>query len=253
MAQAENIRNEVFMIRAYEMDSRGKASIQSICNYFNEIAGNHARALGVSIETLFEKKKTWILSRLHLSIMRYPLWREEMRIETWPSGAEGLYALRDFLIFNQNGETIGKGTTSWMMLDLIKRRPIVMPDFIKAIKIPERNRAINDEFDKLPTLEKIDEEKQFYVRLSDLDINQHVNSVNYIEWAVETIPIEIWKSQRVADLEISFRAETNYGDRIISQTQHLEKGKKNVFLHKLLRESDQREVAYLRTQWAEGL
>jgi acyl-ACP thioesterase len=139
------------------------------------------------------------------------------------------------------------------MLDLIRRKPIIMPDFIKSIEIPKRERAINDSFDRLPKLEKMDNVKHFYVRLSDLDLNQHVNSVNYVEWAVETIPLEIWQKQRVSDLEISFRAETNYGDRIISQTQHIEASEKNIFLHRLLRESDQREVATLRTKWAEDL
>lgn len=253
MSQTANIKNEVFQIRAYEIDSRGKASVQSLCNYFNEIAGNHAQALGVSIETLFAKKKTWILSRLHVNIKRYPIWREEIRIETWPSGVSGMYALRDFLIFDGQEQIIGKATTSWMMLDLIKRKPIVMPDFIKSIEIPKKERAINDKFDRLAKLKKIDDEKHFYVRLSDLDLNQHVNSVNYIEWAVETIPLKIWQKQCVSELEISFRAETNYGDRIISQTQHIEKKQKNIFLHKLLRESDQREVAILKTSWVEDL
>jgi medium-chain acyl-[acyl-carrier-protein] hydrolase len=245
----ENVFIDDYTIRSYEIDSFGKVSVLGICNYLQDIAGNHAARLGVSVEHLFMRKMTWVLSRLHIRVYKYPLYKEEIRIETWPSGVHGRFALRDFQIFDKNNSLIGDATTSWMLIDFNTNKPISMPDFITNIKIPNRNRAIDDPFEKIPVLEEVHMEKNFNVRLSDLDINQHVNNVNYIEWAVETIPLEIWQKYRLSELEISFRAESNYGDRIISQTQHIEKNNKQIFLHRLLRQSDKREVALLKTQW----
>jgi len=48
-----------------------------------------------------------MLSRFFLQIHSYPCWRDELIIQTWPSGAERFFALRDFIIFNSRKEIIG--------------------------------------------------------------------------------------------------------------------------------------------------
>jgi len=241
----KNEMTERFRIRSYEMNAAGVASVQTICNYLQEIASLHAARLGVAVDVLFKKNLTWVLSRLHLKMDHYPTWGDEVIVETWPSGMKGLFATREFIVYDYRQNKIGLATTSWMILDLKKQKPIKMPDFIEAIDIPEYPRAIDDDFKKLPPLIRSDAEKQFNVRYSDLDINQHVNNVNFIEWAIESVPPEIFKKKRMTDLEIGFRAESRYGDRIIARTQV----EKDRCLHNLLRQHDQREVALVRTRW----
>ena len=239
------IHSENFTVRAYEMDASGKASVITICNYLQEIAGNHATELGVAVDQLFKKNMTWVLSRLHVQIDRFPFWREKIRLDTWPSGRYGKFATREFLIFDQKDQLIVRGTSSWMILDLKNLRPITMPDFMLKIPIPDRERAINDKFNKLPLPVKPRFEKQFSVRLSDLDINQHVNNTRYIEWALESIPLEIWQENQLSGLEIIFRAETKYGERVVVQTEQAN----HTFYHQILSDKDNRSLAVLRSIW----
>jgi medium-chain acyl-[acyl-carrier-protein] hydrolase len=246
-----NVYRESFKIHSYEMDSQGRVSLQALCNYLQEIAGNHAQELGVSVQTLFKQNLTWVLSRLHVEINKYPFWKDAVVIETWPFGVEGKYALREFILQNREGSEIGRATTSWMLLDIVKRRPVTIPDFIKDLRPSEPRRALPDGFEKLPLPVDISLHKEFEVRLDDLDINNHVNNVSYIEWAVETIPKEIWQRKRVHRLEISYRAESRYGDRIVSQTQQLTHQGPICFLHRLSRDSDGKELAVVRTEWSD--
>jgi len=245
-----NIHEEIYSIRSYEIDFRGRISIQSICRYLGEAAGNHAAELGASVEAMWNKKMTWVISRLHLHMQKYPGWRETVRIETWPSGRENLFAIRDYRISSGQGEVIGNATTSWMVIDLARKKPVPLPDFVTQIPIPDVPRALYDPFEKLPDPGNADLNRTFEVRLSDLDINQHVNFVNYIEWAVETVPAETRNDFRLEELEVSYRAESRYGDRIISGIQRSGQGNRQVLLHRLLRESDRKEVAVLRTGWS---
>ena len=241
------IHREEFIVRAYELDAQGRASVPTICNYLQEAAGRHATILGVAVDHLFKKNLTWILSRLHVHFTAFPQWREKVIVETWPSGREGKYGTRDFLILNKNGEILVRATSSWMMLDLKSLRPIVMPDFMHDIPIPDRDRAINDSFAKLTQPGKSDSEKQFDVRLHDLDINRHVNNVKYIEWTLESIPIDVWNLKIIKGLEISFRSETKYGERIRVQTEN----NANIFLHRIVSEQDRRILALVKTHWRE--
>lgn len=251
MSSLTNTYTETFKIRAYEVDVTGRATSLTIGNFLQEIAGNHAGELGVSVDKLFSKKLTWVLSRLHFKMISYPFWREEISITTWPSDAYGKYATRDFELFNSKKELIGQATTSWMLIDLTKMKPITMPEFITSIDLPKRNRAINDKFDKLPRVENAELQKKYNVRLSDLDINQHVNNVNYIEWAIETIPIEVSQRFQLSQFEISFRAESKYGDSVISIAQEIEKNGQKTYLHNLTKSDSALELAAARSIWTE--
>jgi acyl-ACP thioesterase len=227
------------------MDAQGKATVATICNYLQEAAGTHATALGVGVTQLFKKSMTWVLSRLHVKVNRYPHWQEKITLETWPSGLMGKFATRDFLIYDEKQNIIITATTSWMLIDFKKMRPITMPDFIQAVLIPPRARALDDDFPRLPTPKNINYEKQFDVRLSDLDMNQHVNHVKYIEWALESVPLSEWKKRELEEVEITFRSETKYGSGIFVQTEK----RQNTFLHRVICETDQRELAVSRTHW----
>jgi medium-chain acyl-[acyl-carrier-protein] hydrolase len=239
---------EAFRVRTYEVDPAGCASIQTLCNYLQEAAGNHARQLGVSMEQMEGQNLTWVLARLHVEVNRYPRWKDTVEVETWPSGFEGLYARREFIVENGSPEPLLKATSAWLLVDIRRRRPVRIPEFVTAIVSPRQQRALDDTFSDLPGLNQAEHERRFHVRYSDLDLNQHVNNVRYIEWAVETLPLEIIRNRHLARIEVAFRAETNYGDVVTGQAQQLNDSPLT-FAHRVLREADGRETALVRTVW----
>lgn len=244
----ENTFQIQLQIRSYEIDSKGKIKISAMLNYLQEAASQHAARLGASVLDLFPKDLTWVLSRYHVIIFNYPSWNETITINTWPSAKEKLFALREFEILDQKNERCAIATSSWMLLDFKKKQPVRPQDHLP--NFPHRSeRIIEDNFDPLPSPEKIDIELPFRVRTSDLDLNQHVNHVCYIEWALETVPAEILKKYRPVELEISFRGEAFYGDRIFSQTQILENDSPASFLHQIISEKNGKELTRLKSTW----
>ena len=237
-----------FQIRSYEVDARGKIKLATMLNYLQEIASEHAARLGASMVDLFPRNLTWVLSRYHIEIFDYPSWGQIVQINTWPSAKINLFALREFEILNENNEKLALATSSWMLLDFKKKQPVRPEEHLN--KYPHRaERAIADDFDPIPKIEKADLELPFRVRISDLDINQHVNHVSYIEWALETLPADILKQHQPIKLEIAFRGEAFYGDRVLSRTQLLENDQQPSFLHQIVREKDNKELTRLRSKW----
>jgi medium-chain acyl-[acyl-carrier-protein] hydrolase len=230
---------EKFRIRAYEVNLKGYLSVASMCNYLQEAAGNHATVLGVGVAQLFKEKLTWVLSRFHLQVDRYPFWGEELMVETWPSVVGTMHAVRDFHLLDKDKNIIARASSSWMMLDLKQRKAIKLPESVVNFHADGSRRALEDNFDQLPAPQNIELENRFAVRYSDLDVNGHVNNVRYIEWASEVIPAEFRKSKQLHRLEIAFRAEANYGDHVLVKGQT--DGDK--VIHRILRESDSRELA----------
>ena len=246
MSSSDRIWNETFRVRSYEAGSDGCASILSICNYLQEAAGNHAFALGVAIDQLAVQNLSWVLSRLRVRMDAYPKWREEVRITTWPCGVERLFAHRDFEIFGADDRRLGVATSAWLLLDIRKRRPARMLDIVRDFAVTDRPRAFGGDLGaRLAPPPRADVERAFRVRLSDLDVNRHVNNVNYIEWAVETVPPG---AGTLIDLQVEFLAESLSGDEVISRCS----GDGHVYQHELVRSSDGKTLALVRTEWRAG-
>ena len=88
----------------------------------------------------------------------------------------------------------------------------------------------------------------FAVRYSDLDINQHVNNVNFVEWVIEGVPSATLSASVPAELEINFLAEAFHNDQILA-TCSPQNSDNTEFLHSLTRRHDGRELARARTKW----
>jgi len=240
---------EDFKIRAYEAGINGRVSIQAITNFLLESASNHAAHMDVSVKQLFELNLTWVLSRFHVRMKAYPYWPEIIRVETWPAVKDSFYAIRDFRLLDAKGKEIGVASSSWMMIDFKKRKPVALPEFVDDLENKEAGRTLDDSFERLPVVKSPENEKQFFVRLGDLDVNRHVYSVHYVSWCLETAPPEIWKDYLLTDIEINFRAESVYGDRIISQNQIHKTDEKLDIIHQLRREQDGKELTRMRSKW----
>ena len=234
-----------FIVQSYETDLRGFARPVALLNYLQSAAGEHASLLGVAVTDLRKSGHTWVMSRLHLAMERYPRGAGSVRIKTWPSGRGTLFTTRDFELFDPDGALLGTATTSWAVLSLKTRRPVKLSGVLPLYPIIEK-RALLDTFSTLPQLEVSELDLCLPVLRGDLDTNRHVNNTVYAGWALETIPEEIDSTCRLADLEIAFRAEALYGDTIVARTARTDEA---CYLHRIENAGDGRELARLRTRW----
>jgi len=245
-----NIWRENYQIRSYEVDCRNRLSILSLFSFMQEAASKHAGALGVSIHQLHAENYTWLLSRLKIKIAAYPGWNDPIQVNTWPSGTQQLFALRDFKMNGTDHQTIAAAISAWLVIDLQKRRPVRIAPFVERLKPIEGSHILDDRLDKLPALSNPAHEKSFVVRYSDLDINQHANNVKFVEWLVEGVPAGTLNTLVPSEFEINFLAEAFYNDKIIA-TCGSQNSENTEFLHSLTRQQDGRELARARTKWRE--
>lgn len=239
---------ESFQVRTYESDHRGLVRPVAILNYLQEVAGTHAERLGFSVNNLLSRGLTWVMSRSHVRFSSDPGVGERLLVRTWPSGRRGLHAMREFEVFDGSSQLVAAGTSSWVIVDVESKRPVRIEKVIPSYP-PAARRALDDDFAALPVLTEADHELPFRVRLGDLDINQHVNNVVYAGWALEALPEPWQQSHRPAAIEIAYRSEAFFGDRIISRAQACPVGDASGFLHQLVSEADGRELTRLRTFW----
>jgi len=243
----ENILRKSYAIRSYEVNAGGRVSIPSIFNLLQDAASSHALKLGVSVPQLLAGNYTWVLSRIYLKMNQYPGWGDTIQVHTWPSGIQRVFALRDFDI-HQDGGTIGSCVSAWIIIDAANRRPVRPTSFTRQLNPVDRQHVLTHPLGKLTPLKTPQIEKRFSVRYRDLDINQHVNNVSYIEWLLEGIPGIAENDRFLSELEVNFLGEALYGDRVMARCcPQDEKGMR--IAHDVLSETDGRELIRARTIW----
>lgn len=240
-------RREPFLVHGYEVDAFGLLTAPALAGYLQEIAGHHAEELGVGMEALRARGQAWVLGRQRLQILRPVAEGERLEIETWPSGANRLAALRDFAVRREDGEVVARAVTAWFVLDLATRRPLRPDRVLDPALHPEREHALPPPEPRLPGVGAAEREARFPVRYADIDRLLHVANACYVGWALEAVPEETWRTRRLASLETLYLAETR-GGAVLSRAARAGDGE---FHHAVVREGDGRELARLRTGWVE--
>jgi medium-chain acyl-[acyl-carrier-protein] hydrolase len=203
-----------FRVRSYEVDIHQKAGVSAICNYFQEAAGIHADHLNFDITHLIENGLTWVLYKMHVRIDRNPVRWQDIEVETWPSPGDGLRAFRDYILRDQDGDRMGVAVSQWMVLDLKSRRPVRIPKEILKLGLEGEDHTLEPGKAPLKSLEADSAELITIAGSSDLDMNNHVNNVKYIDWMTGYLPVETRDGMSCREIEIQYVAEAMEGDPI---------------------------------------
>ena len=236
---------EFFSARRHEMGRDRLMRIQSLCNCMEEAAGSHADKLGVGVARLAEDGLAWVLAKLRLNLRRRPAAGESVIVETWPVSVERLQFRRDFIIRDGNGGPLATAVTQWVVMGLASRRVERFPAHIAAL-VPDNPPLAQENGDiRIPAAADPRPGPAFPVRLADIDQNQHVNNVRYIDFILEN-SLVAGKDDEPGQLELIFRAESRRGDVIrcaCSPDEH----DPHSLIHSLTRQSDGQELVRART------
>jgi medium-chain acyl-[acyl-carrier-protein] hydrolase len=235
-------------VRTYECDPQGRLRLESLLNYFQDSAAEHAERLGAGVIALIQRNLTWVLSRYHVRVFRYPSWKETVELATWPGLSQGLFSLREFEIRDGKGSLLAAASSSWMLIDLKTKRPVSPGERLGPYPRDPR-RAVEAGFEPLPIVGPADIEQSFRVRLSDLDWNRHVNHVATIAWAMETPEPVFLEKHQAAEIEVDFRGQAFFGDTAVCRLERLSSGPDPLTLIQITKEGDGKELARLRILW----
>jgi medium-chain acyl-[acyl-carrier-protein] hydrolase len=248
-----------YVVRSYESDAEGKASLPTLCRFFQESAWHHAESMRLGYAHLAERGVFWVLSRLSVRMTRYPLWGERVRVRTWASGLDRLFALRDFTVANEQGEIICAAVSGWLVLGEATRKPQRPEKLFEGAAVLTRIRAFEGGPEKIPALDRPEKGPAVTARYGDIDMQGHVNNARLAEWILNGFPAETHRKHRVSRFSINFLAECSCGDCVSVQTERAAGGGESspivgaadggAYLVNILRESDGREICRAMVTW----
>ncbi|RDV12548.1 acyl-ACP thioesterase [Pontibacter diazotrophicus] len=237
-----------FAIRSHEIDYRGQATLPALISYMHEAAWDNTVTLGISMYDLLRHDMTWVLQRMRIEMFRYPKHSEKITVATWASGRERIFMHRDFRIYSADQELLGQATSVWLVMDMVKRQLVSLPEFITALEVVPTEEPLPFAKGKLPQLQEATYEEQIPVRWHDIDLNRHVTNTRYLQWALDTLPTELLEQKQLREIDIIFRAESVLGDTVISAVAPADED--GVYLHKLSSQETGKELVQAKSAWS---
>jgi acyl-ACP thioesterase len=234
-----------FTVGLHEAGPGGNIKIPSIFNYLQTTTGAHANSIGFGGADILQKGYSWVISRYRLSILKLPFLFEKFTVTTWRFGEIHHYAIREFLVTDKEENVIMKGTSSWILLNIFEKKPVVPSRLFPGYPL-DTERALDDDFPSIKKIENPETEKEFAVRRSDLDMNNHVNNSIYTSWIIETGE-DMNEGKKLKDITLNFRGEARYGHTVISLAERADEG--SPIIHKLTCKDTGKELTRGITIW----
>ncbi len=218
-----------FTVRYSEVNKFGIIKLQSVFDYLQQTAAEHANALGCGMHNLYKLGMMWVLSKMSVRI--YGSFRPEQKITicTYPSGVERLFFRREFEISDaETNEVLLHSSSYWLLLDAEKLRPLrrdVLKD--KALENPDLPIFI-PEFPAAPDFNDMQIISSTPVRFSQMDINQHLNNSQYAALTEDAIFEKMQSEFTVKEINVSFLQAQKYPDVITNTIEIKESGDFNL-------------------------
>ncbi|NJN28201.1 MAG: hypothetical protein HC819_20640 [Cyclobacteriaceae bacterium] len=210
-----SIWQDDFRIGTHQLDPKGQTQITAICHILQEGASLHAELAGFGFEAMLQKGQLWVLARLKVEMIRYPVWRERLTLKTWSRGQEGMFYIRDFMVEDEQQYIIAKASSAWAAINHRTRRPEPVEGLEQGLHSLADQIVLVKKLNKLPELQNQKLLRKRMVEYTDIDILYHVNNVKYIELIINSFPKETLLDHTLASIEINFLGETKYGEDVL--------------------------------------
>lgn len=214
-----------YLIDAYLADFRGKATLPMIGGFMLQSATRHAEERGFGYNEMTGQQRAWVLSRMVIEMIEFPLNDTVFIIKTWVADVNKLFTERYFSFENEKGEKLGYAKSLWASIDLTTRRPTNVQNLSELVAYIDKEQPCPIEgLNKIPLLkEDYGHAGSFDVKYSDVDINKHLNSMKYIEHFIDIFDIDMFKEKEIRRFQINYIAEAHYGTHIDFLKKEIEK------------------------------
>lgn len=210
------VYTENFTVRYTDVNRFNRLTLKSLITYCQEIAGRHSEIAGYSVNDIPNTHVTWLLLNWKVKMFAHPHLNQKITINTWARTLDKFYSNRDFEILDTQGNLIAIATSKWVLINTdTKKITRVTKEMANAYGILDKNvfgEEIN--FDSKVSFDNSLLNFDYKIQRRDIDTNGHVNNLHYIDYAFETLPEEIYNNIEFNNIEILYKKEIKYTDRI---------------------------------------
>lgn len=203
-----------YKIGLEDIGRNNEATNKALLAIMQDIACLHSASVGYGILEIEAKKRAWMLLDWKMEVIKRPKYNDDINVETWSRKVERLYAYRDFQLKDKEGNIIAIGTSRWIFVDTERRRPVRLTADIADLYESETDKNVfTEEMEDIKCGDYLFK-KDYCVQRRDIDINQHMNNLSYLDMAYEILPEDIYNTKVFNNIRIVYKKEILYGEKV---------------------------------------
>lgn len=189
--------------------------MEALSALFQDVTCFQGEELGVGFDYVEPIKRAWVLNAWQIDVKRFPEFNEKIIVGTFPTNFKSFIGDRNFIVKNEQGETLVMANSVWTFMDMEKLRPAKIDE--KFLEVYTLEEALPMEYLPrkiiLPETEDytVTEKESLQIREYHLDSNHHVNNGQYVQIADSFLP----NSMNYDRLRVEYRKQAKLGDVIL--------------------------------------
>lgn len=205
-----------YTLRAADFGAWSRLRPSSILDLFQDVAGRHANELGVGFVPMMEKNIVWVIVKVRFRVLKEAQMYQNVHVRTWPLPPERIGYQREYVIADENGESIVEGSSEWVLMDFASRK-IVAGGNVYPLTEHCTDKVFEDKFPRLRAFEAEGEGYSCLPPFSDFDMNGHVNNTKYANYVLDAISPA--KDQVIRTFQMDYHREVLPGEKLTILTR----------------------------------
>lgn len=201
-----------FSIR--DIDKNVELTNKAILGFLEDIGGYHSNIAGYGLKDIEKTKISWVLLHWKLKILKKIKYGDYINVKTWSRGSVRACCFRDFEVYNEQGELCAIATSKWTLIHLEKGLMRLTDDVIGKYESEEKCVFDSFNFDKLKEPETYSSVFEYTIQRRDIDINNHMHNLCYLDLAYEALPKEVYENSSFDNVEIMYKSSALLGETV---------------------------------------
>lgn len=221
------IYSEQFIINFKDIDKGRYLKDEGILEIFENIATHHSDAVGFGVNDYASSNVAWIILEWEIKVLKRPKYGELLNVNTWGRTSQSklskAFTYRDFEMYDQDNNLLVIGSSKWALLNVKERKPIIITDEIMEKYNPIEKSVFNEtQIAKIKAPEEYDLIYNYQVLRKDVDFNNHMHNLYYLDLAYETLPEEVYLKRPFNEIRISYKKEITLNEKLICKYKQVE-------------------------------
>ena len=237
-----------YTIVASEMDITYHITPNAIMLYFQDCFARYLTKHNLAAFDIIKQNKIWVITEFDLNYKQErPLWAEDITAELCFKEIGSIRIYVDFRMRNHLGEVFAEGTSCWVIIDSVTKRPFAAKEMLNAGGIFGTEEGYMKIAPQQSSQKVFNKEVEHQVNVTDLDFNGHVCNRSYLSIAMATAPIDFIKTTTPKRFNIKFVRESFMGE-VLTCKVYKAADNANIYWHSIVNSAG-KDICSIYSEW----
>lgn len=200
-----------FLVTINDVNSNLVCKNVALLRFAETVACLHSDVAGFGVLNVAQNRLAWVLVNWKLQVICRPWYGQTITVRTWARITGKAHTHRDFEFVDQNGNLVAIASSKWALIDL--EAGLQRLDGVIASKYQPEEKCVFQTTDlkRLLAPDSFDALLHYTVLRRDIDVNQHMHNLYYVDLAYEIMPV----SECLAEfdvVEVYYKAQAKLGN-----------------------------------------